>query len=126
MTTPTNLTFRHMDWDYAQVQYETTTLNLDEIGRLIGVSAAAIAGRASRFGWSRDRKSQLTAATAELELAKIEDERKDREARREVIERVNIEMQARVLSTHRTGIKAARDVCTAMWTELKDTEDLIS
>lgn len=128
MNPPPNLAFRHMDWDYAQVQYETTTLNLDEIGRLIGVYAAAIAGRASRFGWYRDRKSQLTSATAQLELAKIENERKDREDRREVIERVNIEMQAKVLATHRTDIKAARDACTEMWRELtseKENYDLM-
>lgn len=110
---------RRGDWAWAQVQYETTKLSTDDIGRAIGVTATTVISRASREGWSRDRKSTLVAHTAELALAAQESQKSMRASQREVIERVNVEMQARVLASHRTDIHKAMKLSRGMLQEIE-------
>lgn len=110
---------RKGDWEYAQVQYETTTKSCDEIGLEIGMTATTVIAKASSKGWTRNRKSAIVAHTAELALATLESRKKQREEKLEVIERVNIEMQAAVLKTHRKDIAAARRISNTLMDRLK-------
>jgi DNA-binding transcriptional regulator/RsmH inhibitor MraZ len=114
---------RHRDMDWAQVQYETTSTPVADIAVMIGMSATALISHASTHGWVRDKGKLVAKMTADMILASRIRAEEQREQRLEVIERVNTEMQAEVLSTHRKDIKQARNVCREMFSQLS-TEEL--
>jgi hypothetical protein len=99
------------DWLYAQVQYETTDKSTAVIAEEVGTTVSEIVTRASRGGWTRS--AVRTTATLAAELLIAEKTAKDirRKNELEAIEKVNVAMQAEVLSTHRKDIKQAREVC---------------
>lgn len=107
-----------MDWDWAQVQYETTDRPTTDIAVNIGVTPTALIARASNRGWTRNKGALVAKMTAELVLANRERLAEEKERKLQVIERVNAEMQASVLSTHRKDIKQARDICSTLIGEL--------
>lgn len=109
---------RHNDWDWAQVQYETTDRPASAIATNIGVSSTALIARASNKGWTRNKGQLVAKMTAELVLANRERTAEEKERKLAVIERVNAEMQANVLSTHRKDIRHARDLCSTLFSEL--------
>ena len=80
-----------------------------------------VISRASRDGWTRGRKSAVVINTAELALAQAQLVQTTRERDREVIERVNIEMQARMLVKHRRDIGRAQVLSTKLLNELDQT-----
>lgn len=124
-TTPTPpLPARAQDWDWAQHQYETTDTAATELARQIGVTPTALVARASRNGWTRNKGKLVAQLTAEMVLAARARASEQRVERMEVIERVNAEMQAQVLATHRTDIKEARTLCTALFKDLREDVDL--
>jgi hypothetical protein len=109
---------RHNDWDWAQVQYESTDLSTTDIATIIGVTPTALIARASNRGWTRNKGKLVAQYTAELVLANREREAEARQQKLAVIERVNAEMQANVLTTHRKDIKQARNICGQLFDEL--------
>lgn len=111
---------REGDWDWARVRYETSDLSCDQIGDEIGVTATAIVSRASRQGWTRNRRETSVERSAELILAQKISKEEEMRARFESIEKVNALMQAEVLTVHRTDIKQARAVCMSLWDDLKE------
>lgn len=111
---------REKDWDWAQVQFETTKYSAADIGVMIGVSATAVISRASRYGWTRDKGNLVAKMTAEMVLANRVRESEHRAERMAIIERVNAEMQAGVLSSHRKDIGTARNICSKLFDELGD------
>jgi len=115
---------RENDWDWAQVQYETTDKPTTDIATEIGVTATSLIGRASRSGWTRNKGQLVARMTAEMVLANRERLAETKARDLEVIERVNTQMQAQVLSTHRTDIAAARKMCTKFFNELGHEEEL--
>ena len=106
---------RAKDWAYAQIQYETTDRPIKDIGIEIGVTDMAVIDRASRYRWTRGKDKEGINQAAQLILA----ERDEKKQRLEVIERVNVEMQAKVLSEHRKDISRARSITNTLFTELK-------
>lgn len=114
---------REGDWDWAQVQYESTDKPAATIAVEIGVTATSLIGRASREGWTRDKGKLVARMTAEMVLANRERQAEAKTRELEVIERVNAQMQAQVLSTHRTDIARARQACNGMWAELTANAD---
>jgi hypothetical protein len=111
---------REGDWTWAQVQYETTSKSADEIGAAIGATATSIISRASRYQWTRNHRSTSVNQTADLLLAAKVSKADELRIRYEAIEKVNVAMQAEVLSVHRQDIKSARNACTSLWSELKE------
>lgn len=107
------------DWDWAQAQYEGTDMPVQDIARAVGCSHTELVSRASRAGWTRNKGKLVAQMTAEMILANRERQAEKKLKEFEVIERVNAEMQARVLSTHRTDIKAARNICTRLFNDLQ-------
>lgn len=107
---------RERDYEWAQVQYETTDKSLGYIAAEIGVPAPQLASMASRRGWTRATGQRFNAhlAIAEQQLAHVEQQR----VRMEVIERVNVQMQSDVLARHRKDIATTRDACSALLLEL--------
>jgi len=109
---------REGDWDWAQVQYETTSKPADVIGQEIGVTATSVISRASRYGWTRNRAISTINTTAEMALAaRLSNEEKHR-LNMEAIEKVNQLMQAEVLANHRKDIKRARDITNDIFDSL--------
>jgi len=115
---------RHNDWDWAQVQYETTDKPVDRIAVEIGVTPTAVISRASTRGWTRDKGQLVARMTAEMVLANRERLAETKARDLEVIERVNTQMQAQVLSTHRKDISSARSMCNKFFTELGHEDEL--
>lgn len=115
---------RERDWDWAQVQYETTDHSTTDIAIMIGVPATTLVSRASRSGWTRDKGKLVAQMTADMVLAARAKESELRAREREAIERVNVQMQAEVLTRHRTDIRTARGMCTRFFTELGQDGDL--
>ena len=114
---------RMKDWTYAQVQYENTTKRLVDIAAEIGVRDTQLIARASQYGWTRNRNGEALKETAALILAKQE----ERTLQLQAIERVNAQMQAEVLSRHRTDIKHARTEVTKLWSEISNEDaDLLT
>lgn len=114
---------RENDWDWAQVQYETTSRPVQDIAVNVGVPVSALVSRASRNGWTRDKGNLVSKMTAEMIIANRVRESEQRQQRMEVIERVNVEMQAKVLTEHRKDIQKARSVCVSFMGELENNED---
>ena len=114
---------RENDWDWAQVQYETTSRPVQDIAANIGVPATSIISRASRNGWTRDKGKLVAKMTAEMIIANRVRESEQRQEKLAVIERVNVEMQARVLTEHRKDIQKARNMCVTFMGELESNED---
>lgn len=111
------------DWAYAQVQYECTARSTYDIAADIGFSQTAVMDRAQRYGWVRNKLPLAVQQAATLianEKLKVE---KDNQARLQVIERVNVEMQAKVLVAHRADIAQARKLCMRLFKELEDLMD---
>ena len=109
---------RHNDWDWAQVQYETTDKPTVDIATEIGVTPTALISRASNRGWTRNKGQLVAKMTADMVLASRERMAEEKERKLAIIERVNVEMQANVLSTHRKDIKQARNICSNLFDEL--------
>lgn len=109
---------RQNDWDWAQVEYETTDRPVADIGKIIGVSATQVISMASRNGWTRNKANLVAKMTAEMVIANRESLSEIRKQRMAVIERVNAEMQAEVLVGHRKDIQQARNLCNRMFGEL--------
>lgn len=105
---------RHLDWDWAQVQYETTDKPTVDIATEIGVTPTLLISKASNKGWTRNKGNLVAKMTAEMVIANRERLAEVQERKLAVIERVNAEMQASVLSTHRKDIKQARDICSTL------------
>jgi len=114
---------REQDWDWAQVQYETTSRPIQDIATNIGVPATSIISRASRNGWTRDKGKLVAKMTAEMVIANRVRESEQRQEKLAVIERVNAEMQARVLTEHRKDIQKARGLFVSFMGELERNED---
>lgn len=116
---------RENDWDWAQVQYETTDRSVTDIAANIGVPPTSLISRASRNGWTRDRGKLVAKMTAEMVIANRVRESEQRQEKLAVIERVNVEMQARVLTEHRKDIQKARSMCVNFMGELEGNEDVL-
>lgn len=114
---------RENDWDWAQVQYETTDRSVTDIAANIGVPPTSLISRASRNGWTRDKGKLVAKMTAEMIIANRVRESEQRQEKLAVIERVNVEMQARVLTEHRKDIQKARNMCVTFMGELESNED---
>ena len=114
---------RENDWDWAQVQYETTSRPVQDIATNIGVPASSVISRASRNGWTRDKGRLVAKMTAEMIIANRVRESEQRQEKLAVIERVNVEMQARVLTEHRKDIQKARSMCVSFMGELENAQD---
>lgn len=114
---------RENDWDWAQVQYETTERSVTDIATNIGVPPTSLISRASRNGWTRDKGKLVAKMTAEMVIANRVRESEHRQEKLAVIERVNVEMQARVLTEHRKDIQKARSMCVSFMGELEGNED---
>lgn len=116
---------RENDWDWAQVQYETTDRSVTDIATNIGVPPTSLISRASRNGWTRDKGKLVAKMTAEMVIANRVRESEHRQEKLAVIERVNVEMQARVLTEHRKDIQKARSMCVSFMGELEGNEDAL-
>ena len=116
---------RENDWDWAQVQYETTERSVTDIATNIGVPPTSLISRASRNGWTRDKGKLVAKMTAEMVIANRVRESEHRQEKLAVIERVNVEMQARVLTDHRKDIQKARSMCVSFMGELEGNEDAL-
>ena len=116
---------RENDWDWAQVQYETTERSVTDIATNIGVPPTSLISRASRNGWTRDKGKLVAKMTAEMVIANRVRESEHRQEKLAVIERVNVEMQARVLTEHRKDIQKARSMCVSFMGELEGNEDAL-
>ena len=129
MVTPANravfIPGRKHDWDWAKLQWETTDKSAPTIAIEIGCNPATLISRASSGGWLRGDPAQRTAeAAARLLLAERDAKNDRRRQELEAIERVNVAMQAEVLSTHRKDIKAARTICTKLLAQLVDARSM--
>ena len=112
-------TIREGDWQYARQLYEFTDKPTRFIAEAIGRSQTMVVKYAQDNGWERNRKDTEAQRTAVLvAAAKIEAQR-ERDTQFEIIERVNQEMQARVLVEHRADIKRARKICASLFQELE-------
>ena len=107
------------DYAWARVQYETTQLPTQDIARMIGVTPTALTSHASRNGWTKDAAKATTTKAAELIAAARMREEDKRAQELEVIERVNVEMQATVLVRHRSDIARAQGLTMRLLTQLE-------
>lgn len=109
---------------HARIQYEAGLKSIPDIAEEIGVSPSTIIARASNEHWIRDPLAKAKIFTSTLiareELARDKDLMEQARA-----ERVNAEMQARVLVQHRIDIQRARTLTMRLFSELEDmTENL--
>lgn len=113
---------RQQDWVYARAQYEAGIKSVALIAKEIGVGTTSVFAHASNEHWVRDRE---VLAKKEIEIkASLEQEASQRLAVEQVrAERVNAEMQALTLVTHRTDIKRARQITMRLFKELEEMLD---
>ena len=114
------------NWNYAQIQYETTNKSVSQIAKECGLRVTQVISRASRDGWTRDKLQTVADAAANLLVAQKVAKDARRAAELEAIERVNVAMQAELLVRHRRDIRNAQNICNGMFDELTtaDPEDL--
>lgn len=118
-----NLVPRTDDWAWIQVQYETTGRSIQDIARQAKVQPTAIISRASQLGWTRRAETTVVQKAAEIIAQSQEKARQELQAKTEIIERVNVEMQAKVLLEHRKDIQRARKLCMNLLGELEAIYD---
>lgn len=113
---------RKDDWVWAQFQYESTNTSAQDIAAIIGVSHTAFLDRVNRGAWTRDKKkvvlketAQIVAEASMLNRARIDELRKEK---LEIIERVNVLMQAEVLKQQRTDIGEVRAQIRKLFSQL--------
>lgn len=114
------------DWAWAQLAYEgPQALSTRQIAEAISMSQTAVVARASRYGWQRYKADAVVQDTARLVVAEATKlaMSKDSQKKLEIIERINVEAQAKLLYQHRTDIDKAKKATMALWTELKDDEE---
>lgn len=115
---------RFRDFAYARIQYEAGIRSIPEIAAEIQVSPPTLIARASNEHWIRDPLAKAKMYTETL-IAREEVARDKEILERARAERVNAEMQARVLVQHRTDIQRARLLTMRLFSELEDmTENL--
>jgi hypothetical protein len=112
---------RDGDWAWARTQYETSDRTTYDIAKLVNRSQTAVVQRISREGWVRNKVPQAVEQSAQLLLADRQQQLAERTARLEMVERVNVEMQAKALQTHRKDIAQARGLCGKLFQELEYT-----
>lgn len=112
---------RENDWDWARHRYETSDLSCDQIGTEIGVSATSIVSKASRQGWTRNRRENSIERSAELVLAQKLSREEEIRIRFEAVEKVNTAMQAELLQRHRHDINHAKAICLDLFNDLKES-----
>lgn len=110
------------DWVYAQAQYEANIKSVPLIAKEIGVGPTAIYARASTHGWTRNLEARAQL-DIELRIAAEAETAKAVSVERERATRVNAEMQARVLVTHRHDIGRAREITQRLWEQVQDILD---
>jgi hypothetical protein len=113
---------RQQDWEYAKAQYETGTKSVQLIAAEIGVGPTAVYARISNHGWTKNTEARTQHLTALKVAHEIEKEKK-LELEEERAVRVNAEMQARTLVTHRADIQRARALTMRLFKELEDLMD---
>lgn len=110
------------DWVYARSQYEAGIKSAKLVSEEIGVSVTSFFARASNEGWTKNPE----ARTQHLVELKVAQDLKD-EARlvieRSKAERVNAEMQARILIEHRRDVRRARTLTQRLFSELEALMD---
>jgi hypothetical protein len=114
------LTVRDGDWEYARRLYEFTEHPTRFIAEAINRGQTTVVRRAADEKWMRGRKDYEGERTAQLVAAAVVQAKKERLETFEVMERVNVEMQAKVLVEHRADIKRARSICNKLFIELED------
>lgn len=90
----------------AQEDYEFANMSSGDMSKKYGVTQTQVIEWASLKGWQRNRTD--VAAREKASLLRLRD-----------IERVSLEMQARVLSSHRADIKSMKAVALNLWSELE-------
>jgi hypothetical protein len=111
---------RKDDWVWAKTQYECTEFTTEEIATAIGVSMRMLISRANTEGWSREKRTQIIAQQAQYEANQKDEDLRRQVAERTVIERVNVEMQAKMLVEHRTDIAKIKQVGKDLLQELSN------
>ena len=113
---------RKQDWVYARAQYEAGVKSVAQIAREIGVGPTSVFAHASNEHWVRDRE---VLAKKEVEIkATLQQEAEERVVvERQRAERVNAEMQATILVTHRADIRRARALTMRLFSELEQMMD---
>jgi hypothetical protein len=114
---------RTQDWAWAQLQYETTGRSQVDIANDIGVSPTMLISKASRQGWTRRGEITVLNKVAEIAAEREEKVRLKQAQQLEVIERVNVEMQARKLMEHRKDIQRVRKLCMRLFDELEQATE---
>jgi len=110
------------DWVYARAQYEAGIKSAKCIADEIGVSTTSFFARSSNEGWTKNPE----ARTQHLTELKVAQELADNERlliERDKAERVNAEMQARILVEHRRDVRRARTLTQRLFDELEALMD---
>lgn len=105
--------------DWARVQYERNGMSTKDISIACQVTQTTIVSWVSKDGWVRNPQD---VAQRERQALVLQDQSK-REQNVALIERVNVEMQARVLSEHRTEISRLKKITSKLWKELDENVD---
>ena len=106
-------------WEYARAQWELDVCTLGHIARESGLKMGEIRDRAKKEGWvkSKDGRQRIREAvkeSTEKSYGLLIEEQKDR------IVSVTAYMQSKVLTEHRTDIKAARAITYALFCDLEE------
>lgn len=112
------LTDHARDWVYARAQYEAGIKAAKLIADEIGVSMTSFFSRASNEGWTKNPEARAQYMT-ELKVAQDLKDSEKLAIERNRAERVNAEMQARVLIEHRKDVRRARTLTQALMEELE-------
>lgn len=109
---------RQQDWIYARTQYEANIKSVSLIAQEIGVGPTAVYSRASNEGWTKNVEARAQyVAGRQLALEAARDATLELETKK--ADRVNAEMQARVLVIHRTDVAKARIITMKLFHELE-------
>ena len=122
-TAPTTECTHQDDWPWAQCQYETTQATTRSLAQALGVSQTAIMARATKYGWQRNKHSHVVQATATLLAQQVAKQTATHQHHLQALEKVNVDMQARLLMDHRTDIARARRLCMRLVDELEQVMD---
>lgn len=110
-----------LDEDMARARqlYERQNTATSDIAKMVNRSQTTIIEWVGKGAWQRNKTDAIETARAAI-LVKEEAQKATRIA---VIERVNIEMQAKILVEHRSDIKAMREVQQQLWQELRHADN---
>jgi hypothetical protein len=116
--TPPKL-IRDGDKEWARLQYEKFNMSTGDIAKIVNRTQTQVVAWASSGGWVRNKSD----AQDKERIAILSANHAQRTLDKLIVERVNVEMQAKVLVSHRKDISGMRKVAAKLWKDLETEAD---